>query len=78
MKIFIIDDDLEFANVVGDLILKGVQDSGASRDEIKVQHFTNALEAINATTSEVPDLILLDILLDLHANIFCLFLLLFH
>ena len=64
MKIFIIDDDLEFANVVGDLILKGVQDSGAPRDEIKVQHFTNALEAINATASEVPDLILLDILLD--------------
>ena len=64
MKIFIIDDDLEFANVVEDLILKGMQDSGASRDEIKVQHFTNALEAINATTSEVPDLILLDILLD--------------
>lgn len=64
MKIFIIDDDLEFANVVGDLILKGVQCSRKPRDEIEIRHFTNALEAINATASEVPDLILLDILLD--------------
>ena len=64
MKIFIIDDDLEFASVVGDLILKDAQYSRKSRDEIEIRHFTNALEAINATADEVPDLILLDILLD--------------
>ena len=64
MKIFIIDDDLEFAGVVGDLILKDTKCSRKSRDEIEIRHFTNALEAINATADEVPDLILLDILLD--------------
>ncbi len=58
MKIFIVDDDLEFAEVVKDLILVG----HAKNYEIKL--FTNAIETINAMADEVPDLIFLDVLLD--------------
>jgi len=59
MKIFIIDDDREFSNVVEEMILRGV-----GSVEIKIQHFTNAIAAINATAEDVPDLIFLDVLLD--------------
>lgn len=58
MKIFIVDDDLEFAEVVKDLILV----VHAENYEIKL--FTNAIETINAMVDEVPDLIFLDVLLD--------------
>jgi len=58
MKIFIVDDDLEFAEVVKDLILV----VHAKNYEIKL--FTNAIETINAMADEVPDLIFLDVLLD--------------
>ena len=83
MKIFIVDDDIEFSEVVKEMILHGVKkkglrgeditDRGASNDRysdvgggdvIKIEQFTNAIEAISATSEQVPDLIFLDVLLD--------------
>ena len=56
MKIFIVDDDLEFAEVVAGMLMQD--------NEVEVRHFTNAIEAINATSEEVPDVVFLDVLLD--------------
>jgi len=65
MKIFIVDDDIEFSEVVKEMILRGAKDDNKKDDgAIKIQHFTNAIEAINATSEQVPDLIFLDVLLD--------------
>lgn len=54
--IFIIDDDNDFANVEKKIVL--------ASGESEVRCFRNVIDAINATTEIVPDLIFLDILLD--------------
>lgn len=75
MAIWIIDDDIEFGGLVKQLILDfsklchkratgtfdGAEGSN-SLEKLKVNCFTNAIEAINC--QEVPELIFLDILLD--------------
>ena len=58
MKIYIIDDDLEFAEVVSELIVR------LYPRQCEIQFFTNAVQAINAMDGEGPDLIFLDVLLD--------------
>ena len=55
--IFIIDDDEMFA----DCIELAIQKSGLNH--LKVQKFTNALDAMNALSAPLPSLIFLDILL---------------
>ena len=57
MRVLIIDDDLEFAEVVGGMILKRMP------GDVEVEYYTNALLAIKAM-DEAPDLIFLDVLLD--------------
>jgi len=59
MNIFIVDDDLEFSEVVAGMLVHV-----AGESSLQVRYFTNAIEAINATSEEVPDLIFLDVLLD--------------
>ena len=54
--IFVIDDDREFA----ECIAKQVR--AFSKDTVKI--FGNGVEAISATSEEVPKLIFLDVLLD--------------
>ena len=55
--VYIIDDDREFADCIAKIILRATKG-------IEVRIFSNAIEAINATSEELPGLVFLDVLLD--------------